>query len=48
MTRETQKTDDRTDSRNGVFGTNELQPVEWEVVAYCISTVIWQLYPLTW
>ena len=44
MTQGTQKTDDRTDSRNADSRNgdswNQLQLVEWEGVAYCSSTVI--------
>ena len=36
MTQGTQKTYDRTE----ILGTNQLQPVEWEGVAYFSSTVI--------
>ena len=45
MTQGTQKTDDRTDSRNGNSWNGDsrnkqLQPVEWEGVANCSSMVI--------
>ena len=40
MTQGTQKTDNRTDSRNDdSWKKKQLQPVEWESVAYCRSTV---------
>ena len=39
MTQGTQKTDDRF-SEQQFSGTNQLQPVEWEGMAYCSSTVI--------
>ena len=48
MTQGTQKTVDRTDSRNtdspntDSWNKNQLQPVEWEGVAYCSSMVISQ------
>ena len=37
MTQGTQKTDDRG---TATLGTNQLQPVEWEGMTYCSSTVI--------
>ena len=44
MTRETQKTDDRTDSRNGDSRKKtKLQPVEWESVAHLTFTELWMV-----
>ena len=40
ITQRTQKTDDRTDSRNADSRNKQLQPVEWEGGAYCSSMVI--------
>ena len=44
MTQGTQKTDDRTDSQNSDSREKkQLQPVEWESVAYCSSTERYRL-----
>ena len=34
----TQKTDNRTDSRNGASRKKQLQPVEWESVAWITAS----------
>ena len=40
MTRGTKKQTTETIIGTSILGTNQLQPIKWEGVAYCSSTVI--------